>query len=70
MLHIYDGSEYGATGFTDRGIQCIEEMLTEARNWSGGLRGFLVADHCDPETIERIMAKEQARIEAQNEEQP
>lgn len=45
-------------------------MLTEARNWTGGLRGFLVADHCDPEAIERIMAKEQARLEAQNEEQP
>ncbi|ADU11949.1 hypothetical protein [Asticcacaulis excentricus] len=70
MLHIYDGSEHGATGFTDRGIQCIEEMLEEARNWDGGLRGFLVANHSEPEAIERIMAKEQARIEAQSQEKP
>lgn len=70
MLHICDGSEHGATGFTDRGIQCIEEMLEEARNWDGGLRGFLVANCSEPEAIERIMAKEQARIEAQGQGKP
>ena len=68
MLHIYDGSEDGATGFTDRGVQCIEEMLDEARNWNGGLRGFLRANHSEPEAIERIMAKEQARIKTRNRE--
>jgi len=58
MIHVYDGSEYGQTGFTDRGIECIQELLTEARNWNGGLRQFLIADHCDPEVVDRIMAKE------------
>ncbi|WP_406568442.1 hypothetical protein [Agrobacterium salinitolerans] len=69
MIHIDDGSKDGMTGFTDRGIECIEELLRDARSWKGGLRSFLVADHCDPETIERIMAKEQARTEAQNRKQ-
>lgn len=57
MIHIDDGSEDGMTGFTDRGIECIEELLRDARGRKGGLRSFLIAEHCDPETIERIMAK-------------
>ncbi len=65
IIHVVDGSEYGETGFTDRGIECIQELLTEARHWKGGLRQFLIAEHCDPEVVDRIMAKEQARIDAQ-----
>jgi hypothetical protein len=69
MIHIHDGSEYGATGFTRRGIDCIQELLADARGSKGGLRQFLVREHCEPDAIERIMAKEQARIEARDDRQ-
>src|SRR3546814_20716437 len=66
MIHIEDGSEDGMTGFTDRGIECIEELLRDARRWTGGLLRFLVADHCDTETNARLMAKQTHRIQHQN----
>jgi hypothetical protein len=32
--------------------------LADIRSWPGGIRQFLIDDHCDPEIIERIMADE------------
>ena len=66
IIYIHDGADQSARGFTDRGVECIQELLANARGWDGGLHEFLVADHCDPEAIERIMEKERDRIEAKS----
>ncbi len=49
------------TTFTDRGIECMQELLADIRTWTGGILGFLRAEKCDPDFIERIMADEKNR---------
>jgi hypothetical protein len=61
LTHIDDGSENGITAITERGIESAGELLADIRTWPGGIRQFLVDDHCDPETVERIMADEAKR---------
>ena len=61
MVHIHNGTEEGTTGFTDRGVECLEEFLADIRTWHGGVRQFLVDEQCDPERIERIMTDELKR---------
>lgn len=58
MLHVYDGSEDGTTGLTDRGIDCLQALLADIRTWDGGIREFLIGEKGDSEMIERIMADE------------
>jgi hypothetical protein len=61
LTHVHDGSEDGITVITGRGIEAVAELLADIRSWPGGLRQFLVDDHCDPETLELIMADEAKR---------
>jgi hypothetical protein len=61
IVHIHDGSENGLTGLTERGVECVEELLADIRTWPGGIRQFLIDQHCDEDIIERIMADEAKR---------
>lgn len=61
MVHIDDGTEYGLTGLTERGVACVQELLADIRTWPGGIRQFLIDEYCDPEMIESIMADEAKR---------
>ena len=61
MIHVHDGTEEGITTFTDRGIEALQEFLADVRTWHGGIRQFLIDQQCEPEVIERIMAKEGKR---------
>jgi len=58
MIHVCDESEEGITTFTDRGVECLQELLADVRSWNGGLRQFLVDEQCEPDVIARIMANE------------
>jgi hypothetical protein len=58
LMRIHDGSDVGITAITGRGIEAVEELLADIRSWPGGIRQFLIDDHCDPEIIECIMADE------------
>jgi hypothetical protein len=59
MIHVQDGTEQGITTFTDRGLESLQEFLADVRTWNGGVRQFLIDQQCEPDVIERIMAKEQ-----------
>jgi hypothetical protein len=59
MIHVQDGTEEGITTFTDRGIESPQELLADVRTWNGGARQLLIDQQCEPDVIERIMAKEQ-----------
>jgi hypothetical protein len=61
MIHVHDGTEEGITAFTARGIESLKELLADVRSWTGGLRQFLVDQHCEPDQIERIMADQRKR---------
>lgn len=39
----------------------MQELLADIRTWKGGILGFLRAEKCDPDFIERIMADEKNR---------
>uniref|UniRef100_UPI00195B9A15 hypothetical protein n=1 Tax=Cereibacter azotoformans TaxID=43057 RepID=UPI00195B9A15 len=43
-----------------RGVECLQELLADIRTWNGGILGFLRAEKCEPDVIERIMADEKA----------
>lgn len=58
MIWVDDGTEEGIKTFTDRGIECLQELLADIRTWEGGIRGFLRDEQCDPKVIESIMADE------------
>ncbi len=53
-----NGTEEGITTFTDRGIEALQEFLADIRTWDGGVRQFPIDQQCEPDMIERIMAKE------------
>jgi hypothetical protein len=59
MIHVQDGTEEGIATFTDRGIESLQEFLADVRTWNGGVRQLLIDQQCEPDVIERIMAKEQ-----------
>jgi hypothetical protein len=61
MVYVHNETEDGTTGFTDRGVECLEELLADIRTWDGGIRQFLANEQCDPERIERIMADQPER---------
>ncbi|WP_210878718.1 hypothetical protein [Roseovarius autotrophicus] len=60
MIWVDDGTEEGIKTFTDRGIECLQELLADIRTWDGGIREFLRDEQCDPEVIESIMADEKS----------
>jgi hypothetical protein len=59
MIHVQDGTEQGIITLTERGIESMRKFLADVRTWSGGMRQFLIEQRCEPDVIERIMAKEQ-----------
>ena len=61
MIWVDNGTEEGIKAFTDRGIECLQELLADIRTWDGGIRELLRDEHCEPVVIERIMAKEKNR---------
>ena len=61
MIWVDNGTEEGIKTFTDRGIECLQELLADIRTWKGGILGFLRAEKCDPDVIGRIMADEKSR---------
>lgn len=60
MVWVNDGTEKGITTLTDRGIECLTDVLTDIRTWRGGIREFLENEQCEPDEIARIMADEKA----------
>ena len=61
MIWVDNGTEEGIKAFTDRGIECLRELLADIRTWAGGIREFLRDEQCDPDVIGRIMADEKNR---------
>lgn len=60
LVWINDGSEEGATALTDRGTECLTDLIKDIRSWPGGIRKFLESELCEPDEIARIMADEEA----------
>ena len=60
-IWVDNGTEEGLTTFTDRGIECLQELLADIRTWEGGILEFLRAEQCEADVIERIMADEKNR---------
>jgi hypothetical protein len=58
MIWVENGTEEGIRTFTDRGIECLQELIADIRTWEGGIREFLRDEQCEPDVIERIMADE------------
>lgn len=56
MIWFDDGSEDGVKTFTNRGIECLKELLADIRTWNGGILGFLHDQKCDPDLIKRSIA--------------
>ena len=61
MIWVDNGTEERIKTFTDRGIECLQELIADIRTWEGGIREFLRDEQCEPEVIERIMADESKR---------
>ena len=61
MIWVDDGTEEGIKTFSDRGIECLQELLADIRTWDGGILQFLRDEECDPDLIQRIMDKEKNR---------
>ena len=61
MIWIDDGTEEGIKTLSDRGIECLQELLADIRTWPGGIIQFLHDEECDPDLIQRIMADEKNR---------
>lgn len=59
MIWVENGTDDGIKAFTDRGIECLQELIADIRTWNGGIREFLRNVQGDPETLERIMAEEE-----------
>jgi hypothetical protein len=58
MIQVLNGTEKSLTTFTDRGVECLQELLADIRTGDGGIRQFLLDEHVDPDVIKRIMAHE------------
>ena len=56
MIWVENGTDDRIKAFTDRGIECLQELIADIRTWNGGIREFLCKEQCDPETFERIIA--------------
>ena len=61
MIWVENGTEEGIRTFTDRGIECLQELIADIRTWEGGIREFLRDEQCEPDVIARIMADESGR---------
>jgi len=61
MIYVDDGTEEGIKTLSDRGIECLQELLADIRTWPGGIIQFLRDEECDPDLIQRIMADEKNR---------
>ncbi|WEJ08609.1 hypothetical protein N0Q91_02400 (plasmid) [Sinorhizobium sp. K101] len=46
MVHVHNGTEEGTTGFTDRGVESLQELLADIRTWDGGIRNRPVVTAC------------------------
>ncbi|MDP5309024.1 hypothetical protein [Paracoccus spongiarum] len=57
-IWVDNGTDEGITIFTDRGIECLRELLADIRTWDGGILEFLQDEKCEPDVIERIMEHE------------
>ena len=64
MIHVLHGTYESLTPFTDRGVECLQELLADVRTWDGGIHTFLLDRQCDPDVIERIMAYEKTALGA------
>ena len=61
MIWVDDGTEEGIKTLSDRGIECLQELLADIRTWPGGIIQFLRDEKCDPDLIQRIMEDEKNR---------
>jgi hypothetical protein len=61
MIRVENGTEDGITAFTERGVECLQELLADIRTGEGGIHEFLRDEQCGPDLIERIMADEKKR---------
>lgn len=60
-VYVRDGSEDDIKGLTENGVDDLRDLIVDIRTWDGGIRQFLIDEHCDPEMIERIMVDELKR---------
>jgi hypothetical protein len=58
MISVHSGAGESTTTLTERGIECLQDLLADIRTWEGGIRQFLIHERCDSEMIERVMADE------------
>jgi len=62
MIWVDDGTEEGIKTFTDRGVECLQELIADIRTWHGGIRQFLRDEACEADVIERILADEKKNL--------
>jgi len=58
MIDVATALDSSITAYTGRGIESLQEFIADVRTWPGGIRQFLIDQHCDPDIIERIIADE------------
>lgn len=58
MIWVNTGTEEGITTLTERGIECLMDLLKDIRSCSGRVRKFLENEQCEPDEIASIMADE------------
>lgn len=52
MIHDCDGEEH-LTTFTGRGIENLQEFLTDVRTLTGGIQQYLIDQQCEPHLTHR-----------------
>ena len=58
MIDVVGGPDEYTIAFTIRGIENLQEFITDVRNSEGGAMRFLIEQRCDPDIIRRIMTDE------------
>ena len=48
--------------FTDRGIECLQELLADIRTWNGGILGFLRAEELEEQNCILFRNAEEWRL--------
>lgn len=59
-IRVHDRSEERIKTFTNRGVECLQELHANIRTWEGGMGELLHHEQGDPKVIESIMADERS----------
>jgi len=58
MIDVATGPDEAIIALTNRGLENLQEFITDVRTSQGGMRQFLSEQNCDPAMIKRILADE------------